>query len=720
MSTADQDYIKTVEEYKNFDIDGFKSEIMHEFDKETSVLNQNEDAHKGDGLKQISQYERLHTEHKDLQSQNLKAGEVRKETLDSIQKSTLDHDAYSKDSTVEKRGLRDNITDLEDTLRRLKDQLSNSNLENKNLQLVVDTESALRGAKATAEVTAVSTVNSDLKDQVDRIDLDIKEETEKKEEASRILQDLTTKHEDAKKSFEDLLKEAEGEKKKAEKELNDLKSQIQNQNRSNQNLNTEVEKNEKVIAKLGSEISQLNSDLNELKIKNRNDIQILEEQRKTHESTVTDLRTQLTKADHDSSILQILIQKTVHELEYLSSEKDKHQSQNYQKRIENFSISIEESEKKAQYLNEELSRMNAEWNDRLQRTVRETEQQIRSNENDDFAKRIEELVQLLQVKNEEINELKRRRDELEAKVDTESTEQKSDKIDEDKAELEKINQALVEALDAKNKLYDELTDNTKQLLDTNETIQKNAQEIARLSQDLEFLKKELEQKEKIVYDLRIELEQKKQLIEDLKEEVEEKKQLIEQLQQTLQDRENEAEKIKEMIAQSEAQIAELAEQLELANAPETPDQSAEKDKDRESDLNYVPDTSDEVDQMLAKFINLSNCPVPIKRLGGGYYLFGTKKIFAKILNGRLVIRVGGGYMVIDEFIQTYAQQELLKIQARRAAGEDPFELDDHGSPKRGYTTGSPRSSGKGSPKNANGSARSKTITSKNISKMRNN
>ena len=39
MSTADQDYIKTVEEYKNFDIDGFKSEIMHEFDKETSVLN---------------------------------------------------------------------------------------------------------------------------------------------------------------------------------------------------------------------------------------------------------------------------------------------------------------------------------------------------------------------------------------------------------------------------------------------------------------------------------------------------------------------------------------------------------------------------------------------------------------------------------------------------------------------------------------------------------
>jgi len=58
--------------------------------------------------------------------------------------------------------------------------------------------------------------------------------------------------------------------------------------------------------------------------------------------------------------------------------------------------------------------------------------------------------------------------------------------------------------------------------------------------------------------------------------------------------------------------------------------------------------------MLAQYINIHNCPVPIKRLGGGFYLFGLKKIFAKIMNGKLVIRVGGGYMIIEEFIQSYA------------------------------------------------------------------
>lgn len=34
---------------------------------------------------------------------------------------------------------------------------------------------------------------------------------------------------------------------------------------------------------------------------------------------------------------------------------------------------------------------------------------------------------------------------------------------------------------------------------------------------------------------------------------------------------------------------------------------------------------------------------------------------AKIINGKLVIRVGGGYMSVDEFIDQYGKIELLKI-----------------------------------------------------------
>lgn len=42
-------------------------------------------------------------------------------------------------------------------------------------------------------------------------------------------------------------------------------------------------------------------------------------------------------------------------------------------------------------------------------------------------------------------------------------------------------------------------------------------------------------------------------------------------------------------------------------------------------------------------------------------MFGTKKVYAKILNNKLVIRVGGGYMVIGEFIITYQEAELKKV-----------------------------------------------------------
>lgn len=57
----------------------------------------------------------------------------------------------------------------------------------------------------------------------------------------------------------------------------------------------------------------------------------------------------------------------------------------------------------------------------------------------------------------------------------------------------------------------------------------------------------------------------------------------------------------------------------------------------EKETVYRATKGDLVDELLAKYINIANCPVPIKRLGGGFYLFGLKKIYAKIMNGKLVI-----------------------------------------------------------------------------------
>ena len=86
----------------------------------------------------------------------------------------------------------------------------------------------------------------------------------------------------------------------------------------------------------------------------------------------------------------------------------------------------------------------------------------------------------------------------------------------------------------------------------------------------------------------------------------------------------------------------------------------------QSHVGYAAFKGDAVDEQLAKYINMMQCQVPIKRLGNGYYLFGTRKIFAKIMNGKLVTRVGGGYMVIEEFIANYADQEITRCKMLEA------------------------------------------------------
>jgi len=79
---------------------------------------------------------------------------------------------------------------------------------------------------------------------------------------------------------------------------------------------------------------------------------------------------------------------------------------------------------------------------------------------------------------------------------------------------------------------------------------------------------------------------------------------------------------------------------------------------------------DSVDEMLANVLTYKNCEIPISRIGDGWYMFGSKKIYAKIMNNKLVCRVGGGYSNMEEFISTYAESERLKLERM-----DPAEIE---------------------------------------------
>lgn len=54
--------------------------------------------------------------------------------------------------------------------------------------------------------------------------------------------------------------------------------------------------------------------------------------------------------------------------------------------------------------------------------------------------------------------------------------------------------------------------------------------------------------------------------------------------------------------------------------------------------------------------------MPFQRKDPGVYQFGSKRVFIRVENGVIIVRVGGGYMNIEEFLKLYTPLELGRIQ----------------------------------------------------------
>ena len=225
------------------------------------------------------------------------------------------------------------------------------------------------------------------------------------------------------------------------------------------------------------------------------------------------------------------------------------------------------------------------------------------------------------------------------------------------------------ALNEKSILYDQMYVSARQLINRDQLIVNNEQEIMRIKYDIDISKLEMEQKKEMIDELSEQLEQLKTHYKELKTEIKRLEKRADLLTLTLKQKEDEMEQLEEILKDRDNIIEELQRQLETPE-PVLPPKPKELKKQW-----YKPIKGDLVDELMAKYLNDMNCPLPVKRIGDGYYMFGTKKIFAKIMQGKLVIRVGGGYMSVEEFIRTYADFEVQKVQQLVERGL--FNLDEY-------------------------------------------
>ena len=68
---------------------------------------------------------------------------------------------------------------------------------------------------------------------------------------------------------------------------------------------------------------------------------------------------------------------------------------------------------------------------------------------------------------------------------------------------------------------------------------------------------------------------------------------------------------------------------------------------------YIPVKKDTIDEKLGEYINKMD-PQQLKimfmRESSGVYEFGSKKVMVRVQRGKIQIKVGGGYLSIDEFL----------------------------------------------------------------------
>ena len=81
---------------------------------------------------------------------------------------------------------------------------------------------------------------------------------------------------------------------------------------------------------------------------------------------------------------------------------------------------------------------------------------------------------------------------------------------------------------------------------------------------------------------------------------------------------------------------------------------------------YIPVKTDVTDITLGDYIN--NYPdkkklkILFMRESEGVYQFGTRRVNVRVERGKIMIKVGGGYLSIDEFLDQYTPAELAAFE----------------------------------------------------------
>jgi len=263
-------------------------------------------------------------------------------------------------------------------------------------------------------------------------------------------------------------------------------------------------------------------------------------------------------------------------------------------------------------------------------------------------------------KNQEIVRLTQKKEEIESKMLPEVK-------DNELKMLQKEHSALIseyeDIIKQKISIFTTMIANLKSISDGNSKYIDSEEVIAEKKLAVEVWERDIYQKKRVDMDVQVEIQNVLNDIHKQEQQIKARNIRIDNLQQEIEDAEGELEGFKQdygdcedKIVELENQITSIEEERSRLAAEEEERRRLEEEERRNRPkprVKYIPVKGDKIDERMAIYINNFELDVPVQRIAEGQYMFGTRKIMGKIMNDKLVIRVGGGFMLIDEFLATY-------------------------------------------------------------------
>ena len=98
----------------DFDLDGFKWDLMDKFIDDTTAIAQEQDEHKWQVSAKIEEFERLHMRHKAIGNDSDAASMERRAIVQKVNEKNVDFENFTRETTNKKSALRDEMANLED------------------------------------------------------------------------------------------------------------------------------------------------------------------------------------------------------------------------------------------------------------------------------------------------------------------------------------------------------------------------------------------------------------------------------------------------------------------------------------------------------------------------------------------------------------------------------------------------------------------------------